>query len=414
MDKQIKKAVNNVSRVSQKSEVVCGLPFDDSLVYTSTELVFNLVEELTDRSALLTWSIVARIEEGHSKDVGYSFTKQELCELTGLNPDKDHAKLNKIIKEVKATSVCVVNKDGDPVLVSLFDKIIGKRFSRSLDFYFHEDVSPFLFDIKSSTIRAYIKYFKEMSKYSQKLYLVLVSKFKTREVELEIAVLRKLFNCENKYQKTNDFKRLVIEKAVEGLKSSDINVTVKYNKAGGIIESCYFEYDEAYPDQSPRLKPVLNVSPVNQNLSLKEFVEIEMNFDEEQAIKLIELYSECEIKGAFEIGMTRIRNKNNKRSRGGFFVKSIDSLVDEFNCKKSAPNTKGNMKQNESNKTKVDFTAYLAELKADEIKHKEMMDEFIGSSTVNATLFNIQCGSNYKNPVFAGAFENWLSRKINN
>jgi hypothetical protein len=331
MDKTLEKASKILSQITKQ----IGLPRPDSLIYSSSDFFLYLIEELSDHSAGLLWRIMARIEKGDTPDCIYELTKHEILEELGMNSDKDHTRLRKVFRELTACNV-VIDDNKSTDFVNLFEKVSVKKHSPLVTFKFHKDLDRFLFNVVGTQIRAVLKYTQKLSKRAAKLYFLLVSQFKTQDRTVEVSFLRPYLGIkENEYQRFYDFNIWVLKPILKEINDyADINIKAESIKKGRSIVEIYFTFTEKYPESSPRIKPTYAL--LENPMDIDEFIQEELGFDSVQTRELLERHSEELIRGGYEIGIQRMKpdNRSRKGSRGGYFIKSIDSFINQFVKKK--------------------------------------------------------------------------------
>ncbi len=102
-------------------------------------------------------------------------------------------------------------------------------------------------------------------------------------VKLTVELARKIFPvAKNQYKQFKDFKRYVIEKAVDEInKSSDIEIKeVRYKRAGRSIGEIHF-------DVIRRKTELITSSPITENISITERLEKEFGFNKKQIEEVI-------------------------------------------------------------------------------------------------------------------------------
>jgi hypothetical protein len=113
-----------------------------------------------------------------------------------MNEEKDHTRLKNIITEVSSCLVPIKadlpdSKGITTDLIHVFDRTRLQYYSKTIAFKFNSELNNFLFDIKGTQIRAFLKYIKNLSKKSAKLYFLLISQFKTRDRKVDLKYLKK-------------------------------------------------------------------------------------------------------------------------------------------------------------------------------------------------------------------------------
>ena len=112
---------------------------------------------------------------------------------------------------------------------------------------------PYLQELKTQYTSYKIYYIMTMkSQYSIRLYEILKSVAGKELWYFDIENLKKIFMCEEKYDRVNNFKQRIIEPAIEEINNkTDLNVTYEYLNEGKKIVG--IEFHISYKSNEDRL-----------------------------------------------------------------------------------------------------------------------------------------------------------------
>ena len=205
---------------------------------------------------------ISRIKFSDLPSTEYTFSIKDICEACGIDM-KTHGDYYNLMKaELKAlrdNSIWITNEEGKEETVSWFSKVKINKGTGTVSVKFDESIEEYLFMLQNR----YTQYklstplaFK--SKYSIRLYELLLSYIKKSELESgkenEISFtpdeLKERLDAQN-YVKFYDFRRFVLDKAVDEINtySEDINVSYDYYYKGKIATKVNFIVNDAKAKQ---------------------------------------------------------------------------------------------------------------------------------------------------------------------
>jgi len=172
------------------------------------------------------------------------------------NPDATIPKLKKI-KTRWISSIGYMPEEGKIVL----------RFA--------QDMLPYLSELKEQFTKYELKYIGNMTSiYGIRLYELLMQWRSTRKREIEIAWLKKQFQIEGQYQEMADFKKRVIDPAVQDINThSNYTVTWTQRKTGRQVTHLTFEFAEKNllkPPAKPKKEIAAPQNPLDRFRGLTE------------------------------------------------------------------------------------------------------------------------------------------------
>ena len=196
---------------------------------------------------------ISRIKFSDLPSTEYTFAIKDICDACGIDM-KTHGDYYNLMKaELKAlhdNSIWITNGEGKEETVSWFSKVKINKGTGTVSVKFDESIEEYLFllqnrytQYKLSTPLAF------KSKYSIRLYELLLSYIKKSELdngkENEVSFtpdeLKERLDAQN-YVKFYDFRRFVLEKAVDEINtySEDINVSYDYFYKGKVATKVNF------------------------------------------------------------------------------------------------------------------------------------------------------------------------------
>lgn len=210
---------------------------------------------------------ISRIKFSDTPSTEYTFSIKDICDACGIDIDThgDHyTRMKADLKSLRDNSIWITNAEGKEETVSWFSKVKINKGTGTVSVKFDETIQDYLFllqnrytQYKLSTPLAF------QSKYSIRLYELLLSYIKKSELdnkgEIELSFtpdeLKERLDAQN-YQKFYDFRRFVLEKAVEEINtySEDIKVAFDYYYKGKIATKVVFIVNDAGAIQAYKAK----------------------------------------------------------------------------------------------------------------------------------------------------------------
>ena len=213
---------------------------------------------------------ISRIKFSDMPSTEYTFAIKDICDACGIDM-KTHGDYYNLMKaELKAlrdNSIWITNEEGKEETVSWFSKVKINKGTGTVSVKFDENIEEYLFLLQNR----YTQYklstplsFK--SKYSIRLYELLLSYTKKRDLENgrenEITFmpdeLKERLDAQN-YIKFYDFRRFVLDKAIEEINtySEDINVSYDYIYVGKVAKRVIFIVNEANAKQAYKARQAM-------------------------------------------------------------------------------------------------------------------------------------------------------------
>lgn len=208
-----------------------------SLVVKSNELIrkSRFALSLTEQRIILY--LISKIKPGDTELLEYELNIKDFCEVCGIDYINNLSQLKATIKALIDKSVWITLPDGAETLVRWIEKPYLYRDSGIIKIRLDKDMMPYLIQLKANfTQYELIAILALKSKFSIRLYELFKSYEYLGHYKVSLADLRKIMMLEKEYPKTNDFKRYVIDKALQEINTyTDIEVTYSIVKAGRTI-----------------------------------------------------------------------------------------------------------------------------------------------------------------------------------
>ncbi|MBO5416772.1 MAG: replication initiation protein [Clostridia bacterium] len=207
-----------------------------SLPYEYEQLEFERTLEVCKRNDLIQQSrftltvqeqrmvlyAISKIKPDDETNTEYEISLNDLYKIAGIN-HRNYASLKDSLRKLDSKNWWAEQTDENgemyETLVRWFAKIIIKPNSSVMKIKFHEEMAPYIFQLVQSGA-FYTTYNLEYvlpmkSQYSPRLYEILKSyQYNNNEWYFDTDKLKKLLDCE-KYERYPDFRRYVLEPAVE-------------------------------------------------------------------------------------------------------------------------------------------------------------------------------------------------------
>lgn len=218
-----------------------------ALVVKSNDLIrknrFSL--SLTEQRIVLY--LISKIKPQDTVLLEYDFNIKDFCEVCGIDYLNNLSQLKDIVKQLRDKSIWITLPDGGETTVSWIEKPTLYRNSGTMKIKLDKDMMPYLIQLKENfTSYELIAILALKSKFSLRLYELFKSYEYLGEYQVSLEQLRKTMMLETEYPKTNDFKRYVIDKALEEINTfTDLDVSYEVIKQGRTIVGFNFSIQRA-------------------------------------------------------------------------------------------------------------------------------------------------------------------------
>lgn len=214
-------------------------------VYKRDDMIQKSRHQLTVREQKAVLYAISKIRPEDTALQEYVFDIKDFYALCGLESDS-YTVLKALLLGLKSKSWWMqIDDEGTESAVSWFNTVRTNKKSGKVTIKFHEDMMPFLVELtkQGAFYTGYsLQYVLPMSsQYAPRLYELLKSYQKNNRVWFfEVEELKKLMNAQS-YDRWPDFRRRVIEPALEEInKYTDIKVAYDAKKEGRRIARIEF------------------------------------------------------------------------------------------------------------------------------------------------------------------------------
>ena len=218
-----------------------------ALVVKSNDLIRKSRFSLTLTEQRIVLYLISKIKPKDTELLEYDFDIREFCEVCGIDYYNNLSQLKETIKSLRDKSTWITLPDGGETLVSWIEKPYLYRNSGNLKIRLDRDMMPYLLQLKENfTKYELIAILALKSKFSLRLYELFKSYEYLGKYEVSLEQLRKTMMLETEYPKTNDFKRYVIDKALEEINTfTDLEIEYEVVKQGRFIVGFVFTIQKA-------------------------------------------------------------------------------------------------------------------------------------------------------------------------
>ena len=235
---------------------------DKNLASIKNEFVVKAGYDLTRNESKLLMYLIATIDSKNAKDFELRTVKVKELEKVFTNDDKKwgsfYKRLDRLCRSVMGKPISIPKgfkiEEGEEVRKVQMNEYFSwfKRIRPiydgdgeiAIEFYFHDDVKPFLLSIQNKFVQIDTRrYFQFSGKYTLLLYPAFKSardldksrypKSKVTFLTYGIDELRAKLGLEGKYSMMNALKRRVIDPMVEEIKEKSVSIVIDYEYIKG-------------------------------------------------------------------------------------------------------------------------------------------------------------------------------------
>lgn len=218
-----------------------------ALVVKSNDLIRKSRFSLTVTEQRIVLYLISKIKPKDTTLLEYDFDIKEFCEVCGIDYINNLTQLKKAIKELRDKSTWITLPDGAETTVSWIEKPYLYRNSGKLKIRLDSDMMPYLLQLKENfTKYELIAILALKSKFSLRLYELFKSYEFLGKYETSLGQLRTMLLLEKEYPKISDFKRYVIDKALDEINTfTDLHVSYEFIKEGKAVIGFNFSIQKA-------------------------------------------------------------------------------------------------------------------------------------------------------------------------
>ena len=215
-------------------------------VVESNALILHGRYDLSAQQFKILLYCISKIKPGMEDFETYDFDLRELCRVCGIKElSQNYANFKRNIE--KLANVSFWWDDGNKEsLCRWFDKVeIYKRDTR-VRIKINDVLKPHLLGMREDFTQYILENVAVMdSAYSIYLYRLMKSRAFLGEYEIPLVVLKDILQCSNDYDRYNNFKVRVLDKAMEEINHfSDLEVSYKPLRTGRSITAIHFTIKE--------------------------------------------------------------------------------------------------------------------------------------------------------------------------
>jgi len=214
-----------------------------ALVVKSNELIRKSRFSLSVTEQRIILYLISKIKPNDHALLEYDLSIREFCEIAGLEYGSNLTQLKETIKTLRDKSTWITQADGSETLVSWIEKPYLYPNTGTVKIRLDRDMMPYLLQLKGNfTEYELIAVLALKSKFSLRLYELFKSYEYLGEYKVSVEQLRKLLMIENEYTKFYDFRRYVVDKAIEEIVTyTDLYVEYEVTKSGRFIDGFVFK-----------------------------------------------------------------------------------------------------------------------------------------------------------------------------
>ena len=210
-----------------------------ALVVKGNDLIWNAKFSLTAQQQKIMIVLISQIDEDKGIKEPYTFDIAQFCSMCGLSKANGeyYAKVRSDLLYLRNKGVYRKMPDGRETTVSWLMKVSFHQKKGTVSVYFDWDMEDVLFGLKRRFVQYGLEYILPMkAKYSIRLYELLKSyEFQGKYKYIELQELKDRIDAE-KYDRTIDFRRYVLEPAIQEINLyTDIEVKAEPRTEGRTI-----------------------------------------------------------------------------------------------------------------------------------------------------------------------------------
>ena len=189
--------------------------------------------------------MVSQIDQENPELKEVDLSLSDFCRVCGINQKDNLSSLKETVKKLADKSAWIRLENGDETLIRWIEKPTIKHDTSRIKIRLDRDLVPYLLDMKENfTSYELIAVLALKSKYSIRLYELLKSFAYQKMCDLSVVSLRKQLCADKRYEKMYDFRRYVLDTAVDEINSfTDLNVSYQTVKDGKNIIGFHFDVE---------------------------------------------------------------------------------------------------------------------------------------------------------------------------
>lgn len=237
------------------------------MVYKSNALIEAAYRlSVQEQRIVLACISQVRRDEPVTDEVMYSVTAEEIATMAGVAIESSYTQLKEAALRLKRREVRLTQepngRDQKPsiMITGWVQTIVYREGEGRVELRFTKDMLPYLTELtKQFTKYALADVAKMDSTHAIRLYELLMQWDSIGQREIGIDQLRAWFQLEDRYPSIKDFKKWVLEPAVEQINEhSPLAVNWSQQKTGRKVTHLVFDFTLKSLDRPPKRKPKLS------------------------------------------------------------------------------------------------------------------------------------------------------------
>lgn len=218
-----------------------------ALVVKSNDLIRKSRFSLSLVEQRVVLYLISKIKPTDIAPLEYDLNIQEFCEICGIDYSSNLTQLKAAIKALSDKSCWATLPDGSETLLRWIEKQYVYKDSGIITVRLDKDMMPYLMQLKRNfTQYELIAILALKSKCSIRLYELLKSYEFVGVYKASLQDLRRAMALEGEYKETKDFKRYVIDRALDEITTyTDLDVSYALVKQGRSIVGFEFSIRRA-------------------------------------------------------------------------------------------------------------------------------------------------------------------------
>jgi plasmid replication initiation protein len=222
--------------------------YKELTVYKRDDMIQRARYDLTLREQRIVLYALSQIKADDDYDTLYSIELKDLYNICNVD-DESYSRFKSIIHKLADKSWEVLLPSGYISIVRWFSVVRISRDTGLIQFKFHEDMAPYVFDLvrqnKFYTGYQIVNVLPMTKQASPRLYELFKSYSKNNDGwRFDIQHLKSLL-CAEHYSEWADFRRRVLEPSIEEInRLTDLNVSYKVEKDGRKVSAIVFVFEK--------------------------------------------------------------------------------------------------------------------------------------------------------------------------
>ncbi len=217
-----------------------------NLVVKSNDLIRKSRHSLTVVEQKIVLYLISRIKPDDTDLLDYDFVIKDFCEICGIEYDYNFTQLKEIILAIRNKGFWIWKDEKTRTTSSWIEKATVNYGTGIITVRLDRDLMPYLLQLKDNfTKYELIAVLALKSKFSIRLYELFKSYEYKKEFEITVEDLRAMLMLTTEYPKMADFKRYVIDRAIDEIsRFTDIIIEYEPIRRGKTITAFRFRIEK--------------------------------------------------------------------------------------------------------------------------------------------------------------------------